>query len=95
MYGFTADPVRFCNLTSNPAGFPRVWQECVVKPDRKMKMTLEETKLACEGRDYWQQYVFLNGYAFSPSVTGLQALSRNLDITVKHLRKCINLYLSM
>ncbi len=47
-----------------------------------------------EGRDYWYQYVRLNGYAFEPTAKGLQILSRNLDIKISHLRKCIHLYLS-
>lgn len=47
-----------------------------------------------EGRDYWLQYVRINGYAFSPTEKGLKALSRNIDINIQHLRKCINAYLS-
>jgi hypothetical protein len=58
-------------------------------------MTLEMTKKAGEGRDYWQQYVNLNGYAFQPSYVGLVKLSRNLDISVKHLAVCITSYLEM
>jgi hypothetical protein len=56
-------------------------------------MTLEQTKLFYLGRDYWNQYVFLNGYAFRASDKGLRSLSRNLDLSIGHLRKCINVYL--
>lgn len=56
-------------------------------------MTLEQTKLARLGRDYWFQYVQLNGYAFEPNTAGLNKLARNLDLNVPHLRKCINIYL--
>lgn len=45
------------------------------------------------GRDYWQQYVRLNGYAFRPTADGLAKLSRNLDLNVPHLKRCINTYL--
>lgn len=58
-----------------------------------MKMTTVKMKFAKEGRDYWQQYVMLNGYAFRPTEDGLKKLSRNLDLNVPHLRKCINAYL--
>lgn len=57
-------------------------------------MTLSQRRLAEEGRSYWLQYVNLNGYSFEPTETGLQKLSRNLDINVTHLRRCIHLYLS-
>lgn len=56
-------------------------------------MTLEQSKLAKLGRDYWLQYVRLNGYAFEPNTEGLKALARNLDLNIPHLRKCINIYL--
>lgn len=39
------------------------------------------------------QYVRLNGYAFRPHRNGLQKLSRNLDINVQHLARCITAYL--
>lgn len=57
-------------------------------------MTTEQMKYAKEGRDYWQQYVTVNGYAFSPTDEGLAKLSRNLDLNIQHLRKCIHAYLS-
>jgi hypothetical protein len=56
-------------------------------------MTTEQMKYAKEGRDYWQQYVAVNGYAFRPTEDGLKKLSRNLDLNVPYLRKCINAYL--
>jgi hypothetical protein len=57
-------------------------------------MNTVEMQNAKLGKDYWQQYVNLNGYAFSPTETGLKKLSRNLDLNIPHLRKCINAYLS-
>jgi rRNA-processing protein FCF1 len=57
-------------------------------------MTLEQHARASEGRDYWHQYVRLNGYAFATNDKGLKVLSRNLDISVPHLRRCIHAYLS-
>lgn len=56
-------------------------------------MTTDEMKLARDGRDYWLQYVRVNGYSFAPTEPGLRELSRNLDLNVPHLRKCINKYL--
>lgn len=56
-------------------------------------MTTEQLKLAGRGRGFWQQYVKLNGYAFRPNKTGLERLSRNLDLNIPYLQKCINLYL--
>jgi len=58
-------------------------------------MTTEQMKYAKEGRDYWQQYVSLNGYAFEPNEAGLTKLSKNLDLNKPYLRKCINAYLEM
>ena len=57
-------------------------------------MTTEQMKYADEGRYYWWQYVTVNGYAFSPTEKGLAKLSRNMDLNIPHLRKCINAYLS-
>ncbi len=56
-------------------------------------MTLDKMKLCNEGREYWLQYVRLNGYAFRPTLEGLAHLSRNLDITVRRLAQCITAYL--
>ena len=56
-------------------------------------MTIDDGRLFYEGRDYWQQYVFLNGYAFRPSDDGLKKLSRNLDLNIPYLKKLINIYL--
>jgi hypothetical protein len=58
-------------------------------------MNLEQRHLAIEGRDYWGQYVRLNGYAFQPNVEGLKKLSRNIDISISRLRHCITIYLEM
>jgi hypothetical protein len=58
-------------------------------------MTTEQMKYAKEGRDYWQQYVSINGYAFEPNEAGLKKLSKNLDLNRPYLRKCINAYLEM
>jgi hypothetical protein len=56
-------------------------------------MTDDKTKSFELGRDYWMQYVKLNGYSWEPSEEGLKKLSRNIDINIPHLRKCINIYL--
>jgi hypothetical protein len=45
------------------------------------------------GRSYWIQYEYLNGYAFSPTREGLGKLAKNLDLTVPHVKKFINIYL--
>jgi hypothetical protein len=57
-------------------------------------MTIEQRNEFYLGRDYWQQYIKINGYAFYPTDKGLLSLSKNLDINVKHLRACINSFLS-
>ena len=57
-------------------------------------MTLEQTKLANLGRSYWQHYVNINGYAFSPNRAGLAKLSKHLGIRIKHLSLAITIYLS-
>jgi hypothetical protein len=56
-------------------------------------MTIEERRKALEGRDYWQYYVKINGYAFEPTEKGLSKISKLLDLNLPYLRKCINLYL--
>ena len=56
-------------------------------------MTTNEMKRFREGGEYWWEYVALNGYSFKPNAAGLRKLSRNLDISVSHLRQCINFYL--
>jgi len=45
------------------------------------------------GRDYWFEYVRVNGYSFEPNQMGLKKLARLLDLTVPHVRECINVYL--
>ena len=60
---------------------------------KESDMTMDQRKLANEGRDYWMQYVRLNGYAFRPNAKGLKVLSRNIDISVTHLSRCITAYL--
>lgn len=46
-----------------------------------------------EGREYWLEYVRVNGYAWQPSRSGLQKLSRLLDLEVSYLSRRINFYL--
>jgi hypothetical protein len=53
----------------------------------------DKNRLFYEGRSFWYQYITLNGYAFKPTEKGLKVLSRNLDINIPWLRKCINIYL--
>ena len=45
------------------------------------------------GRDYWHQYVQLNGYAFAPNRQGVRKLAQHLGLSVKHVRHCINVFL--
>jgi cobalamin biosynthesis Co2+ chelatase CbiK len=54
---------------------------------------MTDNHLWVEGKDHWYQYVKLNGYAFEPNEEGLKKLSKDLDISVRHLKKCINIYL--
>jgi hypothetical protein len=56
-------------------------------------MTIEQNRKWGLGRSYWFQYVRLNGYAFVANKDGLHKLSKNLDLNIRHLRECINLYL--
>jgi hypothetical protein len=56
-------------------------------------MTIDQRKIALEGRDYWGQYVRINGYAFRPTPNGLRSLSKNIDISIAHLSRCITAYL--
>jgi len=56
-------------------------------------MTLNQRKLAEEGRGYWMVYVQINGYAFRPNKEGLRKLARNLDLNEPYLAKRITAYL--
>lgn len=56
-------------------------------------MTLEQRKIALQGRQYWAQYVSLNGYAFTPTSSGLTRLSQQTNINKRELAKCITAYL--
>ena len=56
-------------------------------------MTVQQMQKAGEGRDLWQKYVDLNGYAFRPNEKGLRNLSRTLGLDVRQIRECITLYL--
>lgn len=56
-------------------------------------MTLEQRQKFAEGRQYWQQYVDLNGYAFRPTEDGLRALAKTTGVKMIELRKCINVFL--
>ena len=57
-------------------------------------MTTDQMQTAKLGKEYWHQYVKLNGYAFQPKRDGLVVLSRNLDLNFKHLSRCITAYLA-
>ena len=57
-------------------------------------MTLEQHQLFIEGRDYWYQYLRLNDWRTEPNRPGLRKLSRNLDIHVQRLMRCIHIFLS-
>ncbi len=56
-------------------------------------MATEKMRQFTEGRALWQQYVNVNGYAFTPTESGLKKLSRNLDLNVSYLKKLINAFL--
>lgn len=56
-------------------------------------MNATERELAKEGRFLWSEYVRLNGYAYSPSESGLKLLSKLLDLSIPWIRKRINAYL--
>jgi hypothetical protein len=45
------------------------------------------------GKDYWFEYVRINGYSFNPKEKELKVLSKMLDLKVSHVRHCINTYL--
>jgi hypothetical protein len=57
-------------------------------------MTTEQMKLFPLGRDYWYEYLRVNGYARKPNEEGLKKLSRLLDLNIPHLRKAIYVFLS-
>jgi hypothetical protein len=63
------------------------------KTNQKADAPAEVARRFAQGRDYWWQYTKLNGYAFEPNGEGLKKLSRNLDLNIPHLRKCINAFL--
>lgn len=56
-------------------------------------MTIEERKMANEGRDLWNEYISINGYSFKPNKEGLKKLSRLLDLEINYIQKRINLFL--
>lgn len=56
-------------------------------------MTTAMMQKARLGKSYWQEYVRLNGYAFSPTRAGIAKLARLLDLTQSHVRECVHLYL--
>ena len=56
-------------------------------------MIVDQMRLYAQGRDYWWYYVRLNGFAVEPTPKGLAKLSRDLDISINHLARCITLYL--
>jgi hypothetical protein len=46
-----------------------------------------------DGRNYWLEYVQLNGYAFEPNRAGLRKLSGRHGVAVSHLARCIAAFL--
>ena len=46
-----------------------------------------------EGKDLWQQYVNLNGYAFEPNAKGISALAKATGLKPKYLRERIDAFL--
>lgn len=57
-------------------------------------MTTDKMRLWYQGRDFWYQYLKLNDFSVEPTEKGLKVLSKNLDVNVPWLRKCIHLFLS-
>lgn len=56
-------------------------------------MTTEEMKLTKEGKEYWQEYLNVNGWAMYPNTKGLKSLNEKIGVKVSHLKKCINMWL--
>lgn len=56
-------------------------------------MTIDQQHIWAEGRMYWEQYVQLNGYAFSPTKEGIRVLSQSLSLPARKLRHAITTYL--
>jgi hypothetical protein len=57
-------------------------------------MTIEQSKKCYLGQSYWLEYVRVNGYSFEAKKDGLLKLSKNLDLNIRHLKECINLFLT-
>jgi hypothetical protein len=56
-------------------------------------MTVSMMKDFEEGRGLWIEYERVNGYAFRPNDTGLNKLSRLLDLKKHYIAKKIYLFL--
>jgi hypothetical protein len=57
-------------------------------------MTIEQSKKWYLGQSYWLEYVRVNGYSYEAKKDGLLKLSKNLDLNIRHLKECINLFLT-
>jgi hypothetical protein len=58
-------------------------------------MNTNDKRLWTDGRDFYYQYIRLNKLesGLHPTQEGLERLSRNIDINIEWLRKCIDLFL--
>lgn len=56
-------------------------------------MTIEQRKLWYEGKQLWNEYIYLNGYSWSFDNKGINNLSRLLDLNVKYIKERITIYL--
>jgi hypothetical protein len=58
------------------------------------EMGIKDMKRFQLGREYWHEYVRVNGYAFRPSRDGLRKLSKILGLPQKHVAEHIEFFLS-
>ena len=56
-------------------------------------MTIEEHRFFCEGRNYWWEYININGVSFRPNDKGIRKLAKQINVDAKYIRKCINTFL--
>jgi hypothetical protein len=45
------------------------------------------------GRDYWYEYVRINGFSMEPKDKELSALAKSLELKVSQVRRCIYKFL--
>ena len=57
-------------------------------------MTIDERKLWYEGRDLHFEYARVNGYSWTTNQSGLEKLSRMLDLNIPYISKRIDFYIN-